>query len=301
MDRRAVFSAAIFQIIGGAIMVVVLMGLFASFSAPFLDFMADSEYLNNFNKFTTGISTSCNEGITTKLQINLVQNYIISVIGPATADYLRADATGFIDRNSKQTLSKCTDLNKDAEKITDKYCYCLIKPELKTDYALAPGYNVLTKDISGITVSKALGDWDFELKSVLSNQNPFSKMKVLQCRSIVDELKCFDYEASQLKSLAPVVEKDGIFYAIVWLQARTDIPTPGVANSYPLAIYSYIFERPMNANYILSRTEPDLALYMKEYKDDSPSLGVYTKQSLTDINLQDLGTKTGTGMGDEKL
>lgn len=122
-DRKAstALPAAVAKLVLGVIVVAVMLLVFAGFSSPFLDRMSNQESLNSFGKFTAGLSTACDRGISTQTYISFSetgsQKYVISAVGKETAAYLREQSDDLVDKESKSNVKKCLDDN----------CYCLLK------------------------------------------------------------------------------------------------------------------------------------------------------------------------------
>ncbi|MDD5239197.1 MAG: hypothetical protein PHH61_01915 [Candidatus Nanoarchaeia archaeon] len=128
------------MIIGGAITVLLLMGVFSAFASPYLDFMASSEYLKNFNKFTLGLSTACDKGTSTQSYISLFADgndyFTIGALGTKSATYLNVLSDSIVDKDSKERVKKCI----------DSQCYCLLKIA-SYPFADLSGKNVIVKEV----------------------------------------------------------------------------------------------------------------------------------------------------------
>lgn len=145
---------------------------------------------------------------------------------------------------------------------------------------------------------KNLINWDSELKNALASEeeDPFSKLEVLQCRNIISDLKCGSTDNSKPMML-PEIEKDGTYNSIVWLQPKftTDTSVEPVKDgrgkvigyrdvfekeNFNLKFDSYTFSRPVSKegtfeNHVLSFTEPDLSAFMNIADTETANIGEY--------------------------
>jgi len=140
MNKKAAFPELVNQVVGGAIMVALLIILFAGFSGAFLDFMSDQENIRSFNKFTSGLSKACTTGISTQTYISLSETgsekYIISAVGSDTASYLKLASETKVDSNSKRNVKKCE----------GSLCYCLLHFK-NGDKKVNNNQNLFVKDL----------------------------------------------------------------------------------------------------------------------------------------------------------
>ena len=223
------------MIIGSVVVVGLVVLLFMSFSTPFLDFLIDYENVKSFNKFTFGISAACTSGTKTITYVKFYSTdppentYAVALVGPIFRTFIREMSVDTKDSPHTTTYSQDR-----IDKCTGDYCYCLLKIQLvkksnnKFEHCINPDATLFLinredyVNSEGEVDSTKLGNqitdivnWQNNLKDEL-NHNYVKEVKVIQCKKLMDELRC-KYEHGKTENLPIFVSVSGLDKIAVWM------------------------------------------------------------------------------------
>lgn len=305
MLKKKGLSALIIEIIGGVIVVAIILIMFSGFASPFLEFLSDSKNIEAFSTFTNAMTRTCREGSETIPYFTLGYQsprkiYAISLISGNSAESianigqctLSPSVSGVAlpgtctSEQSKDILAKCTDT---------KLCWCLLKITYSTDekandktnmpYCANWKFNGISVDYGDGSTS-AINTWDTKLAEVI-NSGKISKISVLMCSSVQDDIGCNTTFNNKFISVLPIAGKEGGY--LTWIQSKvyrkaeveaiSGLTTYSIVASN-LELDSLSFDRPVSGNafksYMVFTTHPSLTISQRDdaqiWEDDCPNI-----------------------------